>query len=69
MSKYIAACTTMAPSYPGYVNFSRENDGSVTIITRGDPTDRGDESKTVSVRLTADEWKELVAEIGEGVLP
>jgi hypothetical protein len=37
MSKLIAASTTMAPIYPGYVNFSREDDGSVTVITRCDP--------------------------------
>lgn len=114
MSKLIAASTTMAPIYPGYVNFSREDDGSVTVITRGDPEvaedrayicgyarDKGQpgrctpgdencnnycnmapqkgpmqdrpkpctqtfEGKTVSVRLTADEWKELVAGIERG---
>lgn len=66
MRKYIAACTTMAPSYPGYVNFSHDDDGSVVVITRGDPTGDGHEGKTVSVRLTADEWKELIAEIEKG---
>lgn len=65
MRKLIAACTTLAPSYPGYVNFSREDDGSVTVITRGDPTEHGDEGKTVSVRLTADEWTRFFAEIME----
>ncbi len=37
MSKLIAACTTLAPLYPGYVNFSRDDDGSVVITIRGDP--------------------------------
>lgn len=36
-SKLITACTTLAPIYPGYVNFSREDDGSVVVIVRGDP--------------------------------
>ena len=40
MGKYIAACTTLAPIYPGYVNFSREDDGSVTVTVRGDPQTR-----------------------------
>ncbi|RWF33732.1 hypothetical protein [Mesorhizobium sp.] len=38
MKKLIAACTTLAPLYPGFVNFSRNEDGSVDITVRGDPT-------------------------------
>lgn len=37
MSKLIAAYTTLAPLYPGYINFSRDDDGSVVISMRGDP--------------------------------
>lgn len=37
MSKCIAAHTNADPTYPGYVNFTREDDGSVTVIVRGDP--------------------------------
>lgn len=37
MAKYMAAHTTFAPIYPGYVNFSRDDDGSVIVIARGDP--------------------------------
>ncbi|RVC71293.1 hypothetical protein EN759_00320 [Mesorhizobium sp. M00.F.Ca.ET.038.03.1.1] len=37
MRTYIAACTTLAPVYPGYVNFSRNEDGSVDITVRADP--------------------------------
>lgn len=40
MSKLISACTTLAPSYPGYINISRADDGAVVIIVRGDPTVR-----------------------------
>ncbi|MGN6770584.1 MAG: hypothetical protein ACTHJQ_12180 [Rhizobiaceae bacterium] len=113
MSKLIAACTTLAPFYPGYLNFSRDDDGSVVLIARGDPEvaedrsyicgfarDKGQpgrctpgdencnnycnmapqkgrmqdhpkpcsqtfEGKTVSVRLTADEWTQFLAEIME----
>lgn len=36
----IAAYTTLAPIYPGYVNVSREDDGAVVIRVRGDPTIR-----------------------------
>lgn len=37
MSKYINAHTNLDPAYPGYINFTREDDGSVTVILRGDP--------------------------------
>lgn len=35
--KLIAAHTNLDPIYPGYVNFTREADGSVSVHTRGDP--------------------------------
>lgn len=113
MSKLIGAYTTLAPSYPGYVNVSRDDDGLVVITVRGDPTiregcyicgfdrDKGrpgrctpgdehcnnycnsapekgpmadaplpcthtDEGKTAIVRLTADEWVSLLAELNTG---
>lgn len=37
MSKCIAAHTNFDPSYPGYVNFTRNDDGTVTVIVRADP--------------------------------
>lgn len=37
MSKCIAAHTNLDPTYPGYVNFTRNDDGTVTVIVRGDP--------------------------------
>lgn len=40
MSKLVAAYTNLEPSYPGYVNISREDDGGVVITVRGDPTSR-----------------------------
>jgi hypothetical protein len=111
--KLIGAYTTLGPIYPGYVNASRDDDGSVVVTTRGDPETRegiyicghaadkgthgrctpGDEhcnnycnmasqkgpmqdspnpcsqtyeGKTVSVRLSADEWAGLVAEFTKG---
>ena len=39
----IAAYTTLAPIYPGYVNVRREDGGSVIITVRGDPTVRDGE--------------------------
>jgi hypothetical protein len=112
MKKLIAAHTTFAPRYPGYVNVSRE-DGDVIITVRGDPIVRdaayicgnpsdggkpgrclpGDENcnnycnmapekgpmvdhpkpcvqtfegKTVSVRLSVDEWTTLALELVKG---
>lgn len=38
MSKCIVAHTNLDPTYPGYVNFTRNDDGTVTVIVRGDPT-------------------------------
>ncbi|MBN9137841.1 MAG: hypothetical protein J0I92_17605 [Phyllobacterium sp.] len=40
----IAAHTTFAPLYPGYVNVSREDDGTVVITVRGDPVTHDDRS-------------------------
>jgi hypothetical protein len=37
MSKTITACTTLAPLFPGYINASRNEDGSVIVTVRGDP--------------------------------
>ncbi len=36
MTELIAAHTTLAPSYPGYVNVSRDG-GEVVVTVRGDP--------------------------------
>lgn len=36
----MAAVTTLAPVYPGYVNLSREADGTVVVTVRGDPKSR-----------------------------
>lgn len=41
--QYMGAITTLASIYPGYVNISRDDDGSVVITVRADPkthTDR-----------------------------
>ena len=38
MSKCIAAHTNLDPSYPGYINFTREDDGTVSVHFRGDPS-------------------------------
>jgi hypothetical protein len=40
MSKLIGAHTNLDPVYPGYVNFTREDDGTVSVILRGNPTVR-----------------------------
>jgi hypothetical protein len=37
VSKCIGAHTNLDPSYPGYVNFTRNDDGTVTVIVRADP--------------------------------
>lgn len=37
MSKCIGAHTNSGALYPGYINFSRDDDGSISIIIRSDP--------------------------------
>ena len=70
MSKLIAAHTTLAPVYPGYVNVSRDDDGAVIVTVRGDPAVMNDAShicgQTVTVRLSADDWKALSHELAKG---
>lgn len=41
MSKYINAHTNAGAIYPGYINFTREDDGSVSVHLRGDPETKG----------------------------
>lgn len=38
MSKCIAAHTNPGADYPGYINFTREDDGAITVHFRGDPS-------------------------------
>lgn len=42
MAKLITAYTKLDAIYPGYLNFSRDDDGSVIVTARGDPTVRPD---------------------------
>lgn len=42
MSKLIAAYTTLEPIYPGFVNISRDDDGSVIVYIRGNPETHAD---------------------------
>lgn len=37
MSQPICAHTNLEATYPGYINFTREDDGTVTVHLRGDP--------------------------------
>jgi hypothetical protein len=37
MRKCIAAHTNPGVEYPGYINFTRNDDGTVTVFLRGDP--------------------------------
>ncbi len=38
MTKLVGAHTNFDPMYPGYINFTREDDGSVSVYLRGDPS-------------------------------
>ena len=38
MGKCIAAHTNPGADYPGYINFTREDDGTVSVHFRGDPS-------------------------------
>jgi hypothetical protein len=40
MSKCIAAHTNPGADYPGYINFTREEDGTVSVHLRGNPSKR-----------------------------
>lgn len=40
MSKCISAHTNPGAEYPGFINFTREEDGSVSVTARGDPLQR-----------------------------
>lgn len=113
MSKLIGAMTKPGAEYPGYVNASRDDDGSIVLTVRGDPEFREDgayvcgyardkgkpgrctpgdencnnycnsapekgpmqdhpkpcrqvfEGETVELRLTAEEYAEMIAEISK----
>lgn len=38
MSNCITAHTNAGATYPGFINFTREDDGSVSVYLRGDPS-------------------------------
>lgn len=38
MSKCITAHTNLDDTYPGFINFTREDDGTVSVHLRGNPT-------------------------------
>lgn len=40
MTTCIAAHTNPGADYPGYINFTREDDGTITVHFRGDPSKR-----------------------------
>lgn len=40
MTKLIGAHTNLNSVYPGYINFTREDDGTVSVYLRGDPSTR-----------------------------
>lgn len=40
MKSLIGAHTTLAPSYPGFINVSRDEQGAIIVTVRGDPTTR-----------------------------
>ena len=66
MSKYLNAHTNRDPSYPGFINFSREDDGSVSVIVRGDPsTHEGcshvKEGASAKLTLSAADFDALIA--------
>lgn len=65
MKKLIAACTTLAPTYPGFLNVSRDENGSFIVTVRGDPIQSDgnvDAGPFAAVTLTAGEWQTFVAE-------
>jgi hypothetical protein len=61
MAENLAALTTLAHPYPGYVSINRDARG-VTITVRSAASGEA-EGAIASLTLTADEWTELEAEI------
>jgi hypothetical protein len=61
VSKCIAAHTNLDPTYPGYVNFTRNDDGTVTVIVRGDPIKYDKDGPCASVKLSAADFDALLA--------
>jgi hypothetical protein len=52
--KYLSAVTALGVSYPGYINFSRDEiSGDVRIVGRQGPTPEGHEGQTFELRLPA----------------
>ena len=66
MGKCIAAVTNPGIDYPGYINFTRQDDGTVSVYLRGDPKKddvilkRGD---GVTLTLSAEAFDKLKAEL------
>lgn len=61
MSKYLNAHTNRDASYPGFINFSREDDGSVSVLVRGDPSTTGKEGASAKLTLSAADFDALIA--------
>lgn len=61
----IHAYTKLSPILPGYVNASRNDDGSVTLIVRGDAdvTSTTTHAPTAMIDLTPNEWFDLIGAI------
>lgn len=59
----VVAYTKLDQSYPGFINFTPNDDGGVTIHLRGDPQLVAGvgtlEGPSASLVLSADEWRSL----------
>lgn len=58
----VAALTKTDPSYPGYVNLQRLNDGAFVLTVRGDPVD-GKCGETAVLRLSGPEFVEWLERV------
>lgn len=65
----VIAYTKMNSPYPGYINFTPNEDGGVTVHLRSDPNMVGGvgamEGSSASLVLSASEWAALKAEISK----
>lgn len=67
MRNLIAAYTKTDSTYPGYVNVSSE-DGTIIVTVRSDPTiNEGNYicGETSSVKLSEEEWKNLLNDLNK----
>lgn len=66
MTDLIVAHTKLDPAYPGYINITRQDDGRVVVIVRGDPispANHPEPGEYAQLSLSAKEWEAVARAI------